>query len=96
MTWRFSSKALALAIFTGGEQCRRMSTAAQIILDQIEALPPSEREEVLDAALKLREQAWQEQQARLLDEPALLAEAALADWNRPEEDAAWQHLQQVR
>jgi len=27
-------------------------------------------------------------------EPALLAEAALAvDWNRPEEDAAWSHLQ---
>jgi hypothetical protein len=37
----------------------------------------------------------------ILDEPAavpneaaLLAEAALAgDWNRPEEDAAWSHLQ---
>jgi hypothetical protein len=37
----------------------------------------------------------------ILDEPpgvagesALLAEAALAeDWNRPEEDAAWAHLQ---
>lgn len=28
-------------------------------------------------------------------EPALLAESALAtDWNRPEEDAAWAHLQQ--
>lgn len=27
-------------------------------------------------------------------EPALLAEAALeADWSRPEEDAAWAHLQ---
>ena len=24
---------------------------------------------------------------------ALLAEPALADWNRPEEDAAWAHLQ---
>ena len=36
----------------------------------------------------------------VLDEPAvvpgeaaLLAEAALADWSRPEEDAAWAHLQ---
>ncbi|MCX6958689.1 MAG: hypothetical protein NTW91_00010 [Verrucomicrobia bacterium] len=30
-------------------------------------------------------------------ETALLSEAALAaDWNRPEEDAAWSHLQQVR
>lgn len=30
-------------------------------------------------------------------ETALLSEAALAgDWNRPEEDAAWSHLQQAR
>lgn len=29
-------------------------------------------------------------------EPALLSESALAeDWNRPEEDAAWSHLQQA-
>ena len=29
-------------------------------------------------------------------ETALLSEAALAeDWNRPEEDAAWAHLQQA-
>lgn len=36
----------------------------------------------------------------ILDEPAeestnlgaLLSEAALADWNRPEEDSAWSHL----
>ena len=27
------------------------------------------------------------------DDTALLSEAALADWNRPEEDAAWSHLQ---
>lgn len=29
-------------------------------------------------------------------EPALLSEAALADWLRPEEDAAWAHLQPAR
>ncbi|MEX0867580.1 MAG: hypothetical protein WD030_09495 [Pirellulales bacterium] len=30
-------------------------------------------------------------------ETALLSEAALAeDWNRPEEDAAWEHLQSAR
>ena len=30
-------------------------------------------------------------------ESALLSEAALAeDWNRPEEDGAWSHLQQVQ
>ena len=26
-------------------------------------------------------------------ETALLSQAALADWSRPEEDAAWSHLQ---
>lgn len=30
------------------------------------------------------------------EETALLSERALADWNRPEEDAAWSHLQPVR
>jgi hypothetical protein len=35
--------------------------------------------------------------AEVPGEPALLAEAALAaDWNRPEEDAAWSHLQPGR
>ncbi len=29
-------------------------------------------------------------------ETALLSEAALADWSRPEEDAAWAHLQPAR
>jgi len=27
------------------------------------------------------------------EDTALLSERALADWNRPEEDAAWSHLQ---
>ena len=35
-----------------------------------------------------------EEPAAVPGETALLAEAALAvDWNRPEEDAAWSHLQ---
>lgn len=35
-----------------------------------------------------------EEPAALPGEAALLAEAALAvDWSRPEEDAAWSHLQ---
>ena len=29
-------------------------------------------------------------------EMARLSERALADWSRPEEDAAWSHLQSVR
>jgi hypothetical protein len=35
-----------------------------------------------------------EEPAAVANETALLSEAALAeDWNRPEEDAAWAHLQ---
>jgi hypothetical protein len=36
----------------------------------------------------------EEEPAPLVNEAALLSEAALAeDWNRPEEDAAWSYLQ---
>ncbi len=31
-----------------------------------------------------------------LDETALLSEGALKDWSRPEEDAAWSHLQSAK
>jgi hypothetical protein len=35
--------------------------------------------------------------ATIVDETAILSEAALAeDWNRPEEDAAWSHLQSAK
>jgi hypothetical protein len=30
------------------------------------------------------------------DETALLSEPALSDWSRPEEDAAWSHLQSAK
>jgi hypothetical protein len=36
-----------------------------------------------------------EEPAAIPGEAALLAETALADWLRPEEDAAWAHLQPV-
>lgn len=40
---------------------------------------------------------WDEIEAARRSETALLAEAALAaDWSRPEEDAAWSHLQPVK
>ena len=60
------------------------------------------------AALRLLEPVHLDRRHRALvtilaDEPAdahqtaLLSEAALAeDWYRPEEDAAWSHLQQAR
>ena len=38
-----------------------------------------------------------EEPADSVSETALLSEQALAeDWNRPEEDAAWSHLQQAQ
>jgi hypothetical protein len=37
-----------------------------------------------------------EEPAAVPGEAALLAEPALSDWNRPEEDAAWSHLQPAR
>lgn len=37
-----------------------------------------------------------EQPAESAHETALLSESALADWNRPEEDAAWSHLQRAK
>lgn len=38
-----------------------------------------------------------EEPVSTLCETALLSEAALAeDWNRPEEDEAWRHLQRAR
>ncbi len=39
----------------------------------------------------------EEEPSEYRNETALLSEAALAeDWNRPEEDAAWSHLQRER
>jgi hypothetical protein len=32
----------------------------------------------------------------IVNDTALLSEAALSDWNRPEEDQAWQYLQKGR
>lgn len=39
----------------------------------------------------------EEEPAQTVQETTLLSEAALAeDWNRPEEDAAWSHLQPAK
>lgn len=37
-----------------------------------------------------------EEAPAVANEAALLSEAALSDWNRPEEEEAWSHLQPVR
>jgi hypothetical protein len=38
----------------------------------------------------------EEEPAEQASETAVLSKAALADWRRSEEDAAWSHLQQER
>ena len=51
----------------------------------------------LPSARKALVTILEEEPATQICEPALLSESALAtDWNRPEEDAAWSHLQQAR
>lgn len=38
-----------------------------------------------------------DEKSEVISETALLSEAALSeDWNRPEEEEAWSHLQKVR
>ena len=51
----------------------------------------------LPAARRALVTVLEDEPVRHPTETALLSEAALAeDWNRPEEDAAWAHLQPVR
>lgn len=54
-------------------------------------------EVVLPAARRAFVTILEEEPTELTGETALLSEAALAaDWERPEEDDAWSHLQQER
>ncbi len=52
----------------------------------LEAIPLTEPRRALIMILD-------EHPTTLPDETARLSEAALSDWNRPEEDAAWAYLQ---
>ena len=70
-----------------------MSTAVEAMIDKngtvrlLEPVPLAGPRRALVIILE-------EEPAVLPNETALLSEAALAeDWNRPEEDAAWSHLQ---
>jgi hypothetical protein len=37
-----------------------------------------------------------DEKAEIISETALLSEAALSDWNRPEEEEAWSHLRKAQ
>ena len=50
----------------------------------------------LSAARRALVTILEQEPVDIVSETALLSEPALAeDWNRPEEDAAWSHLQRV-
>ena len=51
----------------GGSTVCRMSTKAQAILEEIKALPPEDREQVVDEAVRLRADAqeWERQKSKL-------------------------------
>ena len=57
-------------------------------------LPESARQEVYDFYLFVRQRVLEEQGAAVAGDDALLSEKSLSeDWNRPEEDEAWQAFQ---
>lgn len=65
-----------------------LATDMELMLHEMEKLPPALRQQVLDFIRFLQQKATQE---RL--ETVLLSEETLArDWLRPEEDEAWQDL----
>jgi len=68
-----------------------MTRAIEVEIDEAGGIHP------LDPSLKLPQGravlTWPESEALY---PALMSEKALADWLRPEEDAAWEYLQQVK
>jgi hypothetical protein len=68
-----------------------MTRTVEVEIDEAGAIRP------IDPNLKLPKGravlAWPESEELY---PALMSEKALSDWLRPEEDAAWEHLQQVK
>ncbi len=70
-----------------------MLQAIEAVIDekgQVRLLSPIRLPAARRAIVTILEEEW----IGRVPETALLSEAALAeDWNRPEEDAAWSHLQ---
>lgn len=60
----------------------------EVLIQELEQVPESVLEEVLDLVLFLKSKHIQENL-----ETSILSESSLEkDWLRPEEDEAWQHL----
>ena len=82
---------------------RRMVTRALIMIQTIEAIIEPDGKVLLLESVNLTEShralvmILEDEPAPNVSTTALLSEESLAeDWNRPEEDEAWSHLQQGR
>jgi hypothetical protein len=73
------------------------------MIQTVEAIIEPDGKVLLPGSIHLKESRralvtiLEDEPANKVPETALLSEQSLADdWNRPEEDEAWSHLQQVR
>jgi hypothetical protein len=80
-----------------------MRAEDQQMIQTVEAIIEPDGKVLLLESVELKEPRralvtiLEDEPAAKVSETALLSEQALAeDWNRPEEDEAWSHLQQVR
>lgn len=70
-----------------------MSLSVQEIETEILTLPEHDQKKVIDFALSLQK-IFTKKTFQIINETALLSESVLAtDWNRPEEDEAWEKYQ---
>jgi len=81
------------AILYNRDRSRIMRTIEAVINEegQIRLLEPIEKGRPRRAIVVVLDEA-----AVSSEETAVLAEEALEDWNRPEEDSAWSHLQPAK
>jgi len=83
-------------VYTGEGELEAMIQTVEAVIDEdgvVRLLEPVHSPTARRALVTILE----ETPVAHLPEGALLSEPALAeDWNRPEEDQAWSHLQQVR
>jgi hypothetical protein len=90
-------RSLLMRVWYACRRSRKMIRTIEAVIDEngnvrlLEPVRPGAPRRALVTILDERPNAGQP------SETALLSEAALAqDWNRPEEDEAWKHLQRVR
>lgn len=61
--------------------------------EQFKQLSEKQQHAIINGLEQELEKRLQQEPRETFSETALLSEHALADWNHPEEEQAWQHLQ---